>query len=592
VSVNKLMARWGSLWSLSCLVIAASCVSRVENLLHAGPVEVPAAVREAEQRRIEVMRSVAPSVVAIFASGGNGGGSGVLINSDGLTVTNFHVVDGLGGFMKCGLNDGKIYDAVLIGIDPTGDVALIQLLGRNDFPYAKIGDSDDVRLGDETFAMGNPFLLATDFQPTVTYGIVSGVHRYQYPAGTFLEYTDCIQVDASINPGNSGGPLFNIRGELIGINGRISIQQRGRVNVGAGYAISINQVMYFLDHLKSGRIVDHATLGATVAAHPDGSVVVDQILETSEAYRRGLRQHDEILSFAGRPIRSVNQFKNILGIYPKGWIVPMTCRRDGQRFDIEVRLAGLHRRAELFGSEEEDEPRPGPDRSPLPDLHPPKEKKQEIPEEYAGMYIERKEFANYYFNLQHQKRVLQGLKEWGPYASQLRAWSLTGTLNGSSPVEIRMLPTAIAGKFGPQFAVQELNQDFADLPPDSGGLLAALEQLKHFLTDPDDYFTEFYYLGSEPFRGTGEKVDVLISTKSQVTCRWYFLREDGRFVGFDTSLSDDVDPCEIRFGALRSLGEVQFPQSLTIRYSDQPFGELVVTGLQFFAPPDAGTKQP
>lgn len=605
MSVNELFARRRLPQSLLTLALVASCFLSSPRPLQAGPVEVPVAVREAEQKRIDVMRSVAPSVVAIFAAGGNGGGSGVLINSDGLAITNQHVIDGLGGFMKCGLNDGNIYDAVLIGVDPTGDVALIQLLGRNDFPTAKIGNSDNVRLGDETFAMGNPFLLATDFQPTVTFGIVSGVHRYQYPAGTFLEYTDCIQVDASINPGNSGGPLFNMQGEVIGINGRISVQRRGRVNVGAGYAISINQVMHFLDHLKSGRIVDHATLGATVTAHPDGSVMIDQILETSEAYRRGLRQHDELLSFAGRPIRSVNQFKNILGIYPKGWIVPITYRRDGQRYDIEVRLAGLHRHAELFGEADEEtpnpderrEPRPerspdGPEGDPIPDPKSPETKKPDVPEQYAGMFIERKEFANYYFNQLHQKRVLQALTSWGPYADQSRGWSMTGTLNGSSPVEIRMLPNAVAGKFGSQFAVQELSQDFTDLPPNSGGLLAALEQLKHFLTDPEGYFTEFYYLGSEPFRGSGEKVDVIISTKSEVTCRWYFLREEGRFVGFDTSLSDDVDPCEIRFGDLHSVGPVQFPQSLSVRYGDQTFGELVVTGLQFFAPPAAETKQP
>ena len=87
-------------------------------------------------------------------------------------------------------------------------------------------------------AMGNPFLLATDFTPTVTFGLVSGVHRYQYPEGKgLLEYTDCIQIDTSINPGNSGGPLFNMNGELIGINGRGSFDKRGRVNSGVGYAI-------------------------------------------------------------------------------------------------------------------------------------------------------------------------------------------------------------------------------------------------------------------------------------------------------------------------------------------------------------------
>ena len=92
-----------------------------------------------------------------------------------------------------------------------------KMLGRDDFPFAELGDSDTVQPGDWAYAMGNPFLLATDFTPTVTFGMISGVHRYQYPAGTFLEYTDCIQIDTSINPGNSGGPLYNMKGELIGI---------------------------------------------------------------------------------------------------------------------------------------------------------------------------------------------------------------------------------------------------------------------------------------------------------------------------------------------------------------------------------------
>jgi S1-C subfamily serine protease len=194
-------------------------------------------VLEAQRQRVDAIERIAAPTVAIFDAQGSGGGSGVLISEDGLTVTNFHVVAGLGPFMKCGLNDGNVYDAVIVGIDPTGDVALIQLLGRDDFPLAQIGDSDAVDVGDWVYVVGNPFLLATDFTPTVTYGIVSGVHRYQYPAGTILEYTDCLQVDASINPGNSGGPLFNADGLLIGINGRASFEKRGRVNIGAGYAI-------------------------------------------------------------------------------------------------------------------------------------------------------------------------------------------------------------------------------------------------------------------------------------------------------------------------------------------------------------------
>ena len=196
-------------------------------------------------------------MLAVFQRSTPGGGSGVLITHDGYALTNFHVA-GEDQFFKCGLNDGNLYDAVLVGVDPTGDVALIKLQGRDDFPVAAWGDSDAVRVGDWVYVLGNPFLLASDFQPTTTYGIVSGVHRYQYPANTILEYTDCLQVDASVNPGNSGGPLFNKAGELIGINGRISVAQRGRVNAGAGYSISINQIRNFLGYLHSGRIVDHA----------------------------------------------------------------------------------------------------------------------------------------------------------------------------------------------------------------------------------------------------------------------------------------------------------------------------------------------
>jgi len=308
----------------------------------------PTAVLEAEAARIEVMDRAKDAVLAIFASSGRGGGSGVVISADGYALTNFHVVKPCGSAMKCGMADGVVYDAVIVGIDPTGDVALIKLLGRDDFPAAELGDSDQVQVGDWCFAMGNPFLLATDFQPTVTFGIVSGTHRYQYPAGTLLEYADCIQTDASINPGNSGGPLFDGQGRLIGINGRGSFEKRGRVNVGVAYAISINQIKNFLGYLHSGRIVDHATLGAQVSFDAEGRVVVDNILDYCDAYRRGLRLDDEVVSFGGRPISTPNGFKNALGIYPKGWRVPMSFRRDGERYDVHVRLRGLHRKEELL----------------------------------------------------------------------------------------------------------------------------------------------------------------------------------------------------------------------------------------------------
>ena len=270
------------------------------------------------------------------------------ISPDGYALSNFHVVQPTGSYLQCGMADGKLYDAVIVGVDPTGDVALIKLLGAMTSPRRKWGIATPVRVGDWCFAVGNPFLLATDFQPTISYGIVSGVNRYQPPAGTLLEYTDCIQTDAAINPGNSGGPLFNAQGQLIGINGRASFEKRGRVNVGVGYAISINQIKKFLGYLHSGRIVDHATLGATVTSDDQGRIVVSEILASSDAYRRGLRYGDEVLAFAGREITSVNGFKNVLGIFPRGWRVPLSFRHDNDRYDVLVRLRGVHAREELL----------------------------------------------------------------------------------------------------------------------------------------------------------------------------------------------------------------------------------------------------
>src|SRR5262249_25675097 len=151
------------------------------------------------------------------------------------------------------------------------------------------------------------------------------------------------------NPGNSGGPLFNAQGELIGVNGRASFEKRGRVNVGVGYSISIKQIMRFLPMLKSGRILDHASLGATVATQQDGRVAADDILETSDAFRRGWLYGDSIVKFAGRRVPTANALKNVLGTYPKDWRVPIEYRREGKMVHVEVRLAALHDEAELAG---------------------------------------------------------------------------------------------------------------------------------------------------------------------------------------------------------------------------------------------------
>ncbi len=549
-------------------------------------------VLKAQQARVEIVQKVATSVVAIFSADGNGGGSGVIVSPDGYALSNYHVTSACGDFMKCGLNDGKLYDAVIVGIDPTGDVAVVKLLGWDDFPHATMGDSDALAVGDWTYAMGNPFLLATDFQPTVTAGIVSGLHRYQYPAGNnLLEYTDCIQVDTSINPGNSGGPLFNAAGELVGINGRISVEKRGRVNVGAGYAISINQIKNFLDPLKGGHVVDHATLGATVRTGADRVVLIDSILEQSDAYRRGLREDDELVSFAGRPIGSVNQYKNILGIYPKGWSLPLVYRRDGKKQEIVVELRALHRASELKQpATPKTPPRPQPKgknkKTPEgPDGEGPATAKlpeDKLPDAYKKLFVKKAGYANYYFNQQEQQRVLRGLDSLQSWKASTGRWKLTGKTAANEVFLLTMTDAKLGLLLPNRPGLQSLENgaDYLDEPPGSGGLLAALQQLKLLLTKGPESFTEFSYVGSQPLDGRGASVDVLLTRKGGVETLWYFRKADATFVGFDSSLGTDVDACEIRFLQFGDFTGKKFPSRFTIRHGDADFATFDVLTME------------
>ncbi|MEK7732279.1 MAG: trypsin-like peptidase domain-containing protein, partial [Planctomycetota bacterium] len=281
-----------------------------------------------------------PSVVCIFDSHQRGGGSGVIIDPQGYGLTNYHVVAGMLDTRRGwgGLGDGKLYELEVLGIDPTGDVAMFRLTGAERFPYVGLGDSDAVRVGDAAVVMGNPFSLSDDYTPSVTVGLVTGVHRYQKGVKGNLTYTDCIQVDASVNPGNSGGPLFNAAGEVIGINGRISVNTRGRFNVGLGYAISSNQIQRFIPAMRAGLLARHGTLQATVDADPDGRIVFQRIAPESNADRAGIRRGDTLLTFDGVSITSGNHYASLLGTYPADWPVPIEIEQEGQRRTVVVRL--------------------------------------------------------------------------------------------------------------------------------------------------------------------------------------------------------------------------------------------------------------
>ena len=555
-------------------------------------------VLAAEARRVETIRAAAATSVAIFA-GDAGGGSGVLVSPAGYALTNFHVVQPAGPALRCGLDDGRLYDAVLVGLDPTGDVALVKLLGREDFPAAVLADSDEVTVGDFCFAVGNPFLLATDLVPSVSAGIVSGIHRYQFPAGTILEYTDCLQVDAAINPGNSGGGLFDTAGRLIGVNGRASFEKRGRVNVGAGYAISANQLRNFLGFLRGGRLVDHATLGATVATAADGRVVVSDILESSDAWRRGLRYDDEIVALAGRPIRTVNAFKNVLGTLPAGWQVPLAIRRGGRRHDLLVRLAGVHTPPTLAALAA-GPPRETPDTPPEPGTPPPGRKPRparpaderpppdpaptrDLPAVVRPLFEPRPGFTNFHFNLVERDRVARSIAESRAARHTTGAWEFAGTLADGGPFRLVVtdteavldLPTgtarlAAAGEF-----------DQADEPPGSGGLLAAVLLWRRLVREGPAGLGKTTYWGSAPERpealaaaGLPRLVDVLESAVAGVTAR-FAVDEAGRVLGIDLWQAADADPCEVRLAVPPDASTTGLPERIEVRRGTEPFATLV-----------------
>lgn len=328
-------------WLLICLALASAVRVSAQDASKISDDQLKLA-ESVEQHRIAAIEKVIGSVVAIYGLDRQGGGSGVIIDPSGIAVTNHHVIAGAGIQGLGGLNDGQLYPWTLIGTDPGGDVALIQLTGRETFPSSPLADSDLVEIGDWALAMGNPFLLAEDQTPTVTLGIVSGVKRYQPGAGANqLVYGNCIQVDSSINPGNSGGPLFNMSGEVIGINGRGSFKDRGRVNVGLGYAISSNQVKNFLPELLATKLTEHATLDAGFSDR-GGKVVCSRLDRESPIARSGLRLSDELLEFEGVPVKSANQFANLICTLPEDWPAALKIRdADGVVKTMRVRAFGL-----------------------------------------------------------------------------------------------------------------------------------------------------------------------------------------------------------------------------------------------------------
>ncbi|MEU4508634.1 trypsin-like peptidase domain-containing protein [Nonomuraea wenchangensis] len=285
----------------------------------------------------EVAAKVQPSVVMI--QGQSAEGSGVVLSEDGLILTNNHVVDGQGGALTVKFNDGRTAKAKVVGTDPATDLAVIRAEGVSGLAKATLGDSDQLKVGDDVLALGSPLGL----DGTVTAGIVSALDRtvtagdggggQQFPWGQQQQQSKTttlggmIQTDAAINPGNSGGALVNAAGELIGINSAVSAQ-----GVNLGFAIPVNTAKKVSEQLISKGKVSHAFLGVSVtdATGDVPGALIRQVTEGSPAAKAGLKQGDLITKIGDTPVDGGDTVVGQVRGFTVGQQVRITYLRDGK----------------------------------------------------------------------------------------------------------------------------------------------------------------------------------------------------------------------------------------------------------------------
>jgi len=266
-----------------------------------------------------------------------GQGSGFVIDPKGLVLTNNHVVEGAIS-IRVRFDDGRILDADVLGRDPLTDVALLKIRGKvQALPCVKLGDSDAVRVGDWVLAIGNPMGLGT----SVSAGIISARSRDLHNT----QYDEFLQTDAAINPGNSGGPLFNTRGEVVGINAVII-----GIGTGLGFAIPINLARAILPQLENRGAVMRGWLGVAIqdltpdlgralGVPGDGAgAVVGQVNPGSPADKAGLREDDVVVALDGNPIRTGGHLSRTVALRAPGIPVVLAVYRAGKRQDLTVTL--------------------------------------------------------------------------------------------------------------------------------------------------------------------------------------------------------------------------------------------------------------
>lgn len=276
-------------------------------------------------------------------------GSGFIISEDGYILTNTHVLAGMNN-IKVLLNDKREYRAQLIGSDTQSDVALLKI-EASDLPTVKVGNPKDLKVGEWVAAIGAPF----GFDNSVTAGIVSAKGR-SLPNEN---YTPFIQTDVAINPGNSGGPLFNLKGQVVGINSQIYSRSGGFM--GISFAIPIDVAMNVAEQLKTTGKVQRGRVGVVIqevsydlaksfGLDKANGALVSQVLPNSPAARAGLQIGDIIQSVNGEEVKNSSDLPVMVGILPPGKEITLGIWRQGKREEVKLLLDSVNTEADARNS--------------------------------------------------------------------------------------------------------------------------------------------------------------------------------------------------------------------------------------------------
>ena len=286
-------------------------------------------------------------------------GSGFIISKDGYLLTNNHVVEGADEVIVS-LGDRREFKAEIVGLDARSDVALLKIEAEN-LPILKIGSSKKLKVGEWVVAIGSPFQLSF----SVTAGIVSAKGR-SIPNGSDTTYVPFLQTDVAINPGNSGGPLFNLDGEVVGINSQIYTRSGGYM--GVSFSIPIDYAMDVADQLKEKGYVARGWLGVSIQEVtselaealdmeiPKGALI-SQIIKDSPAEESGLKEEDVILLFDGEEIFYSSDLPQTVGSIKPDSVVTAVVLRDGKKKNIKVKVGELPKDPGLAFSSQTNSPK-------------------------------------------------------------------------------------------------------------------------------------------------------------------------------------------------------------------------------------------